>query len=62
MFDKAGFVPSGIESFGIASPMEHWEIIFITKMHMYDVWHEIYSPESVNVEVLDSRKQDTENK
>lgn len=47
MFDKAGFVPMGVETFGTVSPTEHWEIIFITKMHMNDVWQEIYQPASL---------------
>ena len=48
MFNNIGFVPAGIEPFGMLSAMENWEIIFITKMHMDAVWHEVYNPATPN--------------
>jgi len=63
MFDRAGFVPMGVETFGTIAPVEHWEIIFITKMHMYDVWREIFEtndPASLKEEVFFQNKQEGE--
>jgi hypothetical protein len=42
-FDRAGFVPMGVDTFGTVAPVEHWEIIFITKAHLNHVWQEIYN-------------------
>lgn len=49
--DAAGFTPMEVNSFGTVSPYEHWEIMFITKHHMNDVWQEIYEIEPPTVEL-----------
>lgn len=50
LFDSYGFTPAVVEVYGLGSPLEYYEIIFVTKDHLEFVWEQVYNQKKSSVQ------------